>query len=174
MGAGASAQLPATVDVATQRRLGGVCYLTHRLEAYGDIADPNAVPRERVLAEAQRRGLDEHGAVFWANLRHFFKVRNGLDDTWAKVPNSEAVERGIAALDRLKKQSGDERRAYAVDTFELVEMVATQGFTFLSLMAGDEFVLDKEPPPIDIRTMRSALSHVTGKALGLLGGVFAR
>ena len=58
MGAGASAQLPATVDVATQRRLGGICYLDNRQEAYGDVADAEAVPRERVLAEVARRGAE--------------------------------------------------------------------------------------------------------------------
>ena len=94
MGAGASAQLPATVDVATQRRLGGICYLDNRQEAYGDVADAEAVPRERVLAAVAARGLDQLSAIFWQNLRHFFKVRNTLDDTWAKIPNHEAVERG--------------------------------------------------------------------------------
>ena len=106
MGAGASAQLPAAVDVATQRRLGGICYLDHRQEAYGDVADPEAVPRERVLAAVAARRLDALSAIFWANLRHFFKVRRTLDGVWVAIPDHEAVERGIAALDRLKKHDG--------------------------------------------------------------------
>ena len=88
MGAGASAQLPDVVDVATQRRLGGVCYDP---AAYGDVADPDAVPRARVLAEAARRGFDGRGVVFWRNLRHFFTVRRGLDAVWEAVPNREAA-----------------------------------------------------------------------------------
>ena len=59
------------------------------------------------------------------------------------MPNREAVERGIAALDRLKKQGGDERRATAVDTFKPGELDCG----FLSLVAGDdEIVLDQDQP----------------------------
>ena len=47
MGAHASKQLPPSVDAETLRRLGGICYLTHRQEAFGDVPDPDAIPRER-------------------------------------------------------------------------------------------------------------------------------
>ena len=106
MGAGAVKQLPPTVDEATQRRLGGACF---DREIYQDLPDPNAVPRDRVLAEVKSRGLDGHGVIFWANLGHFFTVRRGLDEAWAAVPNREAVERGIAACDKVKTRSGDRR-----------------------------------------------------------------
>ena len=111
MGAATSKRLPPSVDPLTLRRLGGACF---EPEAFLDVADPDtgAVPRERVLAEVARRGLDAHNAIFWANLRHFFTVRRGLDGAWAAVPNRRKLETGIEAFDRLKKQT-DKRRATA-------------------------------------------------------------
>ena len=78
MGATLAAQLPPVVDPETLRRHGGVCFDP---AAFADVADPDtgAVPRDRVLAEVTRRGLDARGVLFWENLRHFFTVRRGLD-----------------------------------------------------------------------------------------------
>ena len=116
--------LPERCTELNLRRLGGICYAKAQF-AFAEVAQaPDATPvgsplkrpqsiiptvaREDVLRELERLGLDT-SQIFWANLRHFFDVRMGLDEAWASVPNSDQVVGGIAAQDRLKDDEKDGR-----------------------------------------------------------------
>ena len=62
------------------------------------------MPRERVLAEIARRGLDQGGTIFCQNLRHFFtRSVAGSTRRGRRCP----TETGIEDCDRLKKQGGE-------------------------------------------------------------------